>query len=83
MKQVDKYTMYGTRLIILMEHEPQSNKYRQVILDSERFKEVSDAVCGGTVPEGLEEEEVEIIMSKDVYELPDLEEFTQPNNPKT
>lgn len=80
MKQIDKYTLYGTRLIVLMESEPQSNKYRQVILDPKRFKEISDAVCGGPVSEGLEEEEVQILMSEDVYDLPDLKEFTQPNN---
>lgn len=75
MEQIDKYTLYGTRLLVFLEESPQSNKYRQVCLDAKTFKAVSDAICGGPVPEGKDEEECEIIMSTDVYDLFDLPEI--------
>lgn len=71
--QIDKYTLYGTRLLVFHEDSPQSNQYRQVCLSPEHFKKVSDAVCGSEATDG--EEEVEITMSVDRYKLPDLMEI--------
>lgn len=71
--QIDKYTLYGIRLLVFLEDDPQSNIYKQVIFTPEHFKKVSDAVCGSEATEE-EEEEVEITMSVDTYKLPDLME---------
>lgn len=73
MEQIDKYTLYGTRLLVFLERGPQSNQYQQVIFNPEQFKKVSDAVCGSEATEG--EEEVELMLSNDLYELPDLPEI--------
>ena len=43
--QVPNDVLYGMRLIVFLEESPQSNIYRQVLLDDEKFKKVSDSVC--------------------------------------
>lgn len=39
--EADTSALYETRLIILIETNPQSNVYRQLILDPKQFKRVS------------------------------------------
>jgi ABC-type tungstate transport system permease subunit len=66
--------LYTVRLIVLMEDAPQSNKYRQVILNPEQFKKVSDAVAQQFVR--VEEKDTkrltayDIVMSDELYDLP-------------
>lgn len=71
-----KDAMYGTRLLVFVEESPQSNKYRQVILDPEEFKRVSMNL--GTVTGKLDDqtENVEIQMSDEIYNLPDLQQHS-------
>ena len=78
MKQIDKYVLYGTRMLVFLEEGAQSNKYRQVHMDAAQFKKVSDAVCGSEATEG--EEEVEIYMSTALHLLPDLQELNPPTS---
>jgi hypothetical protein len=59
-----------TRLLVFLEVKPQSNQYRQVYLNPERFKQMSDVVCGG--PAKSEDDTVMIKVSDEVYPLPDL-----------
>lgn len=73
--KIDKYTLYGTRLLVFLEDAPQSNQYRQVILNGSQFKRVSDAISN-VVSRNGDEEDVEIEMSLDTYLLPDLQEKT-------
>lgn len=62
-------------MLVFLEEGPQSNQYRQVILDAKKFKAVSDTICGGPVADGKDEEEVEIQMTEELYDLPDLPEI--------
>ena len=75
LQQIDKFTLYSKRLLVFLEEEAQSNKYRQVHLNAEEFKKISDIVCGSEAKEG--EEEVEVTMSLDMYDLPDLREINK------
>jgi hypothetical protein len=71
--QIDKYTLYGTRLLVFLEADPQSNHYHQVRLTPDQFKRVSDAISR-IVGRNGSDEDVEIDMSVDTYLLPDLQE---------
>lgn len=73
MTHIDKYDLYKTRLLVFLEEDPQSNKYRQIILTAEQFKNMSDAVC--TVESRIgDDEEVTMRLSDEIYTLPDLPE---------
>jgi len=74
MQQIDKYVLYGIRLLVFLEESPQSNEYRQVVVDPKKFKEISDAVCKVEEKEG-DEELVSIRLSEEIYKLPDLREI--------
>ena len=74
--KIDLGELYSTRLLVFLEDAPQTNKYRQVMLNKTQFKNVSDSVCGGAVKEG-EWEAVEIMMGEDIYKLPDLKEINE------
>lgn len=69
-----RHTLYGVRVLMFMETEPQSNKYRQICLNSEDFAKVSKSY--GIVKRLNEDgiEEVELMLSDEEYELPDLPE---------
>jgi hypothetical protein len=71
--QINKYDIYGTRLLIFLETEPQSNDYHQVKLTPEEFKRASLAI-GTVVSRKGSEETVEMQLSEEVYKLPDLPE---------
>ena len=76
--------LFSQRCLVFLETEPQSNKYNQVILSKEQFKKVSDAIISTFVSEEHPElEEVELIdgmeivnieLSDEEYELPDLQQ---------
>ncbi len=73
-----EHELYGTRLLVFLETEPQSNKYRQVILDAAEFKRFAMTI--GTVTGkngGLED--VLIKDSDEVYDLPDLKQIYNEN----
>ncbi len=72
--QIDKYTLYGTRLLVFLEDAPQSNQYHQIYLNKKQFKRVSDAVSNVVARHG-DDEDVEVEMSIDTYPLPDLQEI--------
>lgn len=72
--QIDKYTLYGTRLLVFLEDAPQSNEYRQIWVNEKQSKAVSDAVCAVQSREG-DDELVMIQMSEETYKLPDLQEI--------
>lgn len=66
--------MYGTRLLVFLEETPQSNKYRQVLLTKEEFKKMSLSVGEPTGKEEGGNDVVEMQLSDDLYDLPDLTE---------
>lgn len=72
--QIDKYTLYGTRLLVFLEDSPQSNQYHQIHLTESQFKRVSDSVCDVKSRNG-DDEDVEVEMSIETYKLPDLQEI--------
>lgn len=72
--QIDDTVLYGTRLLVFIETEPQSNKYRQLMLTPEEFKNVSFSIGKVTSKVG-DEEQVEVKMSEKIWELPDLPEI--------
>lgn len=68
--------LYGIRTLLFMETEPQSNKYRQVELTAEEFKNVNMSYgknTGAIIREGVNE--VELHLSEEIYDLPDLPEI--------
>lgn len=76
MKEEINYSdLYGVRVLIFMETEPQSNKYVQVILSPEMFKNMTETICvktGNVVREGVDETKIKT--SEEEYTLPDLPE---------
>jgi len=77
--KIDNHVLYGLRLIVLMEDSPQSNNYRQIRLDEEKFKAIGNVIWGGPAKEGLREDEKDILMSQDTYPLPDLQQIHDEN----
>lgn len=71
---MDLNELYETRMLVFMETAPQSNKYRQVWLTHEQFKEVSKNISTLVkVDENNPNKEIrEIELSDEVYPLPDL-----------
>lgn len=72
--QIDDSVLYSTRLLVFIETEPQSNKYRQLVLTPEEFKNVSFSIGKVTNKVG-NGEQVEVKMSEEIWELPDLPEI--------
>lgn len=73
--------LYGTRLLIFLEDKPQSNKYHQVLLTLDEFKKAS-MMIGTVVEEKGHKQIVELQMSEELYDLPDLEEhYSVPHDP--
>ena len=71
MTHLDIEELYTTRLLVFLETEPQSNEYRQVILNKEEFKAFSMSLGKVTEKNG-KDEVVEINLSEDIHSLPDL-----------
>lgn len=72
--------LYVTRLIVLLEDEPQSNTYRQVLLTPEEFKGVSTAIGKVLAKKKNDIETVQVTLSRELYPLPDLKETRFPKN---
>lgn len=62
-------------MLVFLEVEPQSNKYRQVILTPEQFKKVSDASVHRTIERRGNDSLCEHILGDEIYTLPDLHEL--------
>ena len=72
--KIDNSVLYGKRMLVFLEEEPQSNNYRQVCLTSEEYKNI--ALSLGTIQELKEEQKkVKLELSEDEYQLPDLKEI--------
>lgn len=70
--EIDYTDLYGVRTLVFIETEPQSNKYCQVLLSPEMFRNMTDTISK-KLTEG-EMEEREIKTSEEEYTLPDLPE---------
>lgn len=70
------FQLNSTRLIVLMEVEPQSNRYAQFMFDREQFKKVSNAVgdCYEMKSKEGDIEEYDIELTDQTVVLPDLPE---------
>lgn len=79
--KLDTKELYKIRLVVLLEEEPQSNKYRQVMLNPGEFKKVSDVVhsigekeenhnCGNPDCDGLQ-----LVLSDRIITLPDIQDI--------
>lgn len=75
--------LYTTRLILLMETEPQSNEYRQVRLNEEQFRKMSDALADTfrdrSIPVSKAQAAIHgqpffLPMGDDIIKLPDVPE---------
>lgn len=64
--------LLSVRLIVLLEVSPQSNKYRQIILDPQRFHNM--AIAMGAIPINGVFDPVNLKMSNDVYHLPEMKQ---------
>lgn len=75
--------LYSTRMLVFMEEEPQSNKYRQVVLTKEEFLNITKGI-GTVIKEEGNIETVEVRKSEEIYTLPDLREiyYLPPDNTK-
>lgn len=81
MEQDKLYTeLYERRVLVFMEEEPQSNKYRQIGFTKETYKNLTSSLGKVISTEG-EGENREVEMSDELYELPDLQTILPPPNP--
>lgn len=71
--------LYSERVLVFIEIEPQSNKYRQCILPPERFKKMTSTL-GKIIKNKDGSETIETIESDDIYILPDLEQIYETKN---
>lgn len=67
--------IYEQRVLVFIEIEPQSNQFRQVLLDNEQFKKVTTlfGTLLKTDEKGLEHYEMK--ESDEIYNLPDLQSY--------
>lgn len=83
--EIDYSELYGQRILVFFENEPQSNKYHQVLLTPDMYRAMTATICkkrGETFTlernnEGRFEpkiEQMEIKTSEEEYSLPDLSE---------
>lgn len=68
----DLTEIYCLRTLVFLETEPQSNKYNQVLLNSEMFKKMTDIISKKIKSGEIEEREIKL--SEEIYPLPDLPE---------
>lgn len=73
--RIQSTDLYGTRVLVFMEEEVDTNRYRQVLLTPEEFKRVSDQIGRVTKQFSDGYQEVELSLSEEVYELPDLKQI--------
>ena len=73
MISIPEQELWGTRLLVFLEDESHTNKYRQIYLDPEEFKKVSFSIGEKVTKDG--NEQIKLRLSDDVYELPDLKEI--------
>lgn len=64
------------RLLVFLETGPQTNKYQQILLNAEEFNRVSQSIGKVTHKVGTMEH-IELHLSEQVYELPDLIEHKE------
>ncbi len=63
------------RMLMFLETEPQSNKYRQVLLKKKHYKGVTEAISKGIVVDRTGNiETLALKLSDVVYTLPDLDQ---------
>lgn len=77
--EINSTDIYGTRLLIFLETEPQSNKYNQVILDPEEFKKTAFSLGKVLSKEDNGNDRVHFNISDEEYDLPDLLEIDYGN----
>lgn len=65
-------TIFENRMLIFLEIEPQSNKYNQIYLNKEEYKEITSHIGVLTGKDGLLDI-VKIESSVEEYALPDLQ----------
>lgn len=80
--EIDYSEIYGLRTLVFVEVEPQSNKYHQVLLSPEMYKDLTGSISkvSSTFKLGRNEttdrfvpiEERELKTSEEEYTLPDL-----------
>lgn len=66
--------IFEQRMLMFLETDAQSNKYRQIIVNNEQFKTITGLIgkIGETV-DGIQQ--VQIEESEEIYDLPDLRSF--------
>lgn len=75
MEKLEYSDIYGLRTLVFVEKEPQSNKYFQVLLSPEMFKNMTATISkptGRKLESGSDEHELQT--SEEEYDLPDLPE---------
>ena len=70
--ELEHSDIYGLRVLVFMETEPQSNKYTQVLLTPKMYKEMTATICRPTGKKDGNIEEMKIDGSEEEYTLPDL-----------
>ncbi len=70
---LDVSELYTIRMLLFMETNPQSNKYRQVLLTRGEYKDVGRCF-GKIVPGKGKDQEVIVRESDEIYTLPDLQD---------
>lgn len=74
--KIDTTELYAQRTLVFIEIEPQSNQYRQVLVEAEQYKELTKLISTykrKTLNNNIEE--VEVDLSEQVYTLPDLHDI--------
>lgn len=72
-QKIDVSDLYNLRMLVFLETEPQSNEYKQVSLSPEQYKKVSKDIVTKFVGRlDNKRDTCEVILSEEVYKLPDL-----------
>ena len=73
--KIEHTDIYGVRVLVFMEIEPQSNKYYQILLTPDMYKNMTATIAhptGKLTESGLDE--YALNTSEEEYVLPDLSE---------
>ena len=73
MKSIDTTELYACRLIVLLETEPQSDVYKQVELDIDKYNTIFETVFGDDGD--VEIDDVDVKLRAEEIKLPDIKEY--------
>lgn len=78
--EINHEDLYSVRILVFIETEPQSNRYKQICFSPEKYSEVTKAISKGAVEVDTGLFEQQLPFSFETYTLPDLPDIYFPED---